>query len=72
MYSLAEWRREMEGLQKPPDVKRGIGDVLNGRWRQYINRLRDKVILLLTHALFVYSIHCVSKCECMQCRNVYL
>ena len=62
----------MEGLKKPPDVIESIGWVLNGEWLQYNFRLADKVILLLTHVLFAYSIHCVSKCECMQCRNVYL
>ena len=59
-------------LKKPPDVERAIHDVLNGEWYLYIFRLEDKVILLLTHVLFAYSTHCVSKCECMQCRNVYL
>ena len=53
----------MLGLKKPPDLKRDIGDILNGEWYQYMDRLRDKVILLLTHVLFAYSIHCVSKCE---------
>ena len=72
MYSLADWKGEMLGLEKPPDVIKSIGWVLNGKWYQYIFSLRDKVILLLTHVLFAYSIHCVSKCECMQCRNVYL
>ena len=62
----------MEGLQKPPDVMACIGNVLHGEWEEYIDRLRDEVILLLTQVLFAYSIHCVSKCECMQCRNVYL
>ena len=50
-------------LKKPPDVNRSIRDVLNGRWLLYIDSLLDKVILLLTHVLFAYSIHCVSKCE---------
>ena len=50
-------------LKKPPDVQRAIHDVLNGEWHQYIIRLLEKVILLLTHVLFAYSIHCVSKCE---------
>ena len=72
MYSSAEWRGEISELKKSPDVKRAIGDLLNERWYQYIISLKDKVILLLTHVLFAYSIHCVSKCECMQCRNVYL
>ena len=72
MYSSADWRGEMLELEKPPDVQRDIGDVLNETWHQYIRRLQDKVLLLLTHVLFTYSIHCVSKCECMQCRNVYL
>ena len=72
MYLMAEWKGEMLELKKPPDWKRAIGDVLNKRWHQYVLRLSDKVILLLTHVLFAYSIHCVSKCECMQCRNVCL
>ena len=46
---MAEWRGEMFGLEKPPDVKRAIEDVLYWRWMEYINRLSDKVILLLTH-----------------------
>ena len=62
----------MQGFKKPSNVKRAIDNVLNGRWDKYISRLHDKVILLLTHVLFVYSILCVSKCESMQCRNVYL
>ena len=72
MYSLAEWRREMVGLQKPPDVMKSIGYVLDAEWRQHILRLQVKVILLLTHILFAYSIHRVNKCECTQCGNVYL
>ena len=72
VYLMAEWKGEMLELKKPPDVQRDIGDVLNGTWNEYIFRQLDTVILLLTHVLFAYSIHCVSKCECMQCRNVYL
>ena len=62
----------MEGLQKQPDVIESIGWVLHWKWNQYIDSLLNKVILLLTHVLFAFSIHCVSKCECIQCRNVYL
>ena len=72
VYSLAEWRGEMEALKKPPDKMEGIGNVLNGKWRLYISRLQAKVILLITNVLFDYSIPCVSKCECMLYRNVYL
>ena len=44
-------------LKKPPDVKRAIVDVLNGRWLQYIDSLLDKVILLLTHVFcLLYSL----------------
>ena len=59
-------------LKKPFDVIQSIGWVLDGNWNVCILRLRDEVTLLLTHVLFAYSIHCVNKCECMQCRNVYL
>ena len=45
----------MKGLQKPPDVMTGIGDVLNGEWIKYISRLEYKVILLLTHVLLAYT-----------------
>ena len=59
MYTLTEWRKEMKGLQKPPNVVESIRNVLNGKWLQYSCRLGDKVILLLTHVLFAYSIHSV-------------
>ena len=72
MYSLAKWKGDMLELEKLPDVKRAIGDVLNRKWFHYILTLQLKVMLLLTHVLFAYSIYCVSKCECMQCRNVCL
>ena len=72
MYSLVDWKKEIGKLKKSPDVKRAIADLLDEEWDQYIRRLQAKVILLLNHVLFAYSIHCVSKCIACNCRNVYL